>query len=758
MYHANAFPLLKSEGLPVHIYSAQIEPKPVNRPQFYQILGVIAKKIMFEQCIPIVSIDGYIESLPSQITGSLLYEVNMPLIGNFKVQLTEENISVIGIDDFENYSHLVCRLADIALTIYSNQYYKFHPNAPYILRDEPYFDTELIGKTGIIDSKSYYRGLLQISDNIVFILNRETQLRSNKNLLVEMKCLAKSFEERNGVEIDFYDPPPEFMSFVNNLLRDKTADIVRSSYPGPSVKRIEGITWKYRAGDKTPSGEGTPIEYLRNTYSVNGLDPRQPLVYYEVQGKTQYHVPEVLSLGHTFEDLAKRIPAWQRSQVWGSIHPDCKNQLHKIYDVLLEIDSTLRATLPEVYPKFVEISKDPMDVSNAVSEPLEIELQFANKSIKIKPPYDTNFYRNYSEKKNAFAKSVENPKILVCVDKINSKVKNFLNALATEYKIRNGSDVVYAYGPFDPAKNQFAEYQMVLTIGSEGADDEQFYSWYKKTLQNDMGIAHQHITMENADENSIMQVVMQMCLKMGGDPWLLPETMNVSCVFGINSYLNPETGRAEISVLVVDGKGQLITQLDPIDESKIDEIVKTIIDLADKYPRVLFLTTYNRSGLTERMKTALENSINEHCIVTVIDNTYFRFFETYSPRQAPRFGKTVMEVAKCSVEAVENAPQGRILRCQEEMYYLLTGKTIEKDLSKRGCPSPIKIEIKSVKGQNWVGIELAKYILSLCMMGRASGHMTRFPMPLYYLQQSEYYYNKFGVPKNAKLKQSIFYV
>ena len=208
MYHANAFPLLKSDGLPVHVYAANIEPKPVTRPQFYQILGVVAKKIMFEQCIPVASIDGYIESLPDQIEGSLVYEVEMPETGKFNVKLSEISQSIVGIDNFEHYSHLVCRLADIALTIYSDQYYKFHPKAPTILRDEPYFDSDLIAKTGIIDSKSYYRGLIHLSDKPVFILNRETQLRSNKNLLVEMKCLVKSFEEMNGgSEIDFYDPP-----------------------------------------------------------------------------------------------------------------------------------------------------------------------------------------------------------------------------------------------------------------------------------------------------------------------------------------------------------------------------------------------------------------------------------------------------------------------------------------------------------------------------------------------------------------------
>lgn len=761
MYHANAFRLTKNEQLPVYLYHANIEPQPVTRAQFYQILGILAKRIMYTERKPVVSIEDGIESLPDPISSGLNHSVVLPEVGDFSVTLSETGKSLIGLEDFENYSHIVCRLVDVALTIYSNEYYKFHPKAPNVLKDEPYFDAELIEKTGILDSKSYYRGLVKLGDSTALVLNRETQLRSHKNLLVEMQGLAKLYEEMNETTVDFYDPPTEFMSFVNGLLRGKAADIARSNYPGPSVRRIEGITWQYRAGDKIPGLDGTPIEYLHKTYGITGLDERQPLVFYTVNfpKKTQYHVPQVLSVGHTFEDLAKRIPGWQRSQVWGSIHPDCKNQLHKTYDVLLEIDKTLRTNIPEVYPKFVEISTEAMDVSPFVSGPFELELVFGNKTVKVNAPYDVAFYRSYSEKKVSFARPIAKPKLLVCVEKTTPKIKKFLAELSAEYALRNESELSIDYGSIEPSKNDYDGYQMVLTIGPEDESQERLYTWYKETLQNKMGIAHQHVTVEKADENSIMQIVMQLCLKMGGSPWLLPSNSSVPYVVGLHTYLNPLNEQTNISAIVLSGDGVILGQLDSGSQNSSDDLVKSLIDFNAKHKRVLYIASFDRLGFTQQLREKLgSQSAIEYCIVQVIDNSTFRFFATYPPRKAPRFGKAALEVAKCSIEAYENAPQGTILRLNDNSYYLLTGKTIEKEALRRGCPTPIKLEFLKTQGNQWKADDVAKYILSLCMMSRASGHMTRLPMPLYYLQLRDYYANRFGTPTNERIKQLVYYI
>lgn len=759
MYHANGFELTKTNDLPVYTYQAVVEPPAVNRPQFYQILGILAKRLMYEQKIPIVSIEGIIESLPNPISGSMKHSVTLPEVGDFSVTLNLFSQSKISVSQFENYSRLVNRLADVALTIYSSEYYKFHPKAPYILRDEPYFDKGLIEKTGILDSKSYYRGLMNLNGKIVFILNRETQLRSNKNLLVELKSLQKAFEEKNETEIDFYNPPSNFVSFVNYLLKGKAADIAHSTYPGPSIKKISGITWNYRAGDQTPGLNGSPAEYLKNTYGIQEIDLKQPLVMYETEdGKVRFQIPQILSVGHTFEDLAKRISSWQRTQVWGSIHPDCKNQLHKIFDVIFEIDQNLRKNIPEVYPNYIEISTKTIDVSSLVSQPMEIELAFANKKISVKPPYDINFYHSYSKKAIGFSKSFSAPKVLVCVEKETAQITNFLELLSSEYQLRTNTAIDFTFGSLKPDdSNQYTKYDLVLTIGSENEEDEERYVWYKQTLQNKLGIPHQNLTLANAEENSIMQIVMQVCLKLGGEPWLLPKN-EMPPIISVNSYLNPLTEKKYVLVLVTDNEGHILEQLDPIEEERLHEAVKILLDMASKYKRVIFLTSFDRFALFEELKKELDKTSNEYCFAHIIDNSAFRFFETFTPRKAPRFGKPMPELPQCPVEAYEMAPQGRILRSNESTYYLLTGKTIEKETLKRGCPTPIQLEIGPSKGTEWDNEQLANYVLALCMMGRASGHMTRLPMPLYYLHMLGYYINKFGMPEHQSIKRKIFYV
>jgi len=761
MYHANLFPLIRHEPLPVYFYEARIDPQPTNRPQLYQLLGIISKQIMYREKQPVVPSGQQIMALGTSISKLTGYVAQIPEVGKFNVDIKNVSKSNVSLNQFDQYKLLVNRLADIALTVLSTEYYKFHPDAPYILRDEPYFDADLIERIGIIDSKKYYRGLHMFNGQPVFALNRETQLRSNRNLLNEMKSLKKHYESMKKLELDFYNPPRDFVDYINSLIRGKVAEVLR--YPGPRVREVKEVTWVYRAKDVTPGSTKSHTDYLHDTYGIGDLDPDQPLVVYEVEfeGKkrVQYHVPEVLSVGHTFHDLERLLPYWQRTQVWGIIHPDCKNQLQKIYDVLFKIDETLRAHLPEIYPKFVEISTKVLDIEALVSQPVELKLQFGNCEMPLKSPYDIEFYRRYADKKVRFARPIGSVKALVCVKKKSTRITAFLNALAKEFRLRNNSELTFDYGVLDLEQTDYSGYQVVITIGGDVDEQEEIYRKYKERIQNELGIVHQHVTEEHADEDSVMQLVMELSLKLGGDPWLLPEHPAIPCVVGIHGYLNPFSAKQAIFALAQDGKGTLIKQFDPIEPNNFDELVRAVVKLNEDKTRVLYMHSFDRFGVMERLKNILKRVDEiEYCIVEIDDQDYLRFFETWLPRKAPRFGKAVAEIIKSPVEAYEKAPQGAALKSGEDTFFLLTGKTIEKDSVKRGCPLPIKLIVKEKRGDNWTASEIANYVFALCMMGRASGHMTRLPAPLYYLQSYAYYYNNFGVPKDENIKQRIFYI
>jgi hypothetical protein len=466
----------------------------------------------------VVSNREMIESLASPISHLTNHTINLPGLGEFVVDLQELSKSRISIEQFDDYKLLVNRLADISLTILSKEYYKFHPDFPYILRDEPYFDADLIERTGILDSKRYFRGLQRFNNLAVFVLNRETQLRSNRNLLNEMKSLKKRYESMSEAEIDFYNPPEGFVAYVNSLLRGKAADV--KGYPGPRIRKIREVTWEYRASDTLPGFNDSPIEYLARTYGLAGFDPLQPLVVYGIDegNRIQYHLPEVLSVGHTFRDLEKRIPSWQRPQVWGSVHPDCKNQLHKIYEVLLELDGNLRRNLPQIYPDLVEISTKALDVTTFVTQAIEPKLHFGNREIILKRPYDTTFYRSYSGKRITFARPASNTKAMVCLLSSQSNTKEFLELLVNEFNLRNNSKLDLDYRDLDLDKTDYGNYQCVITVGDIAGDNEEIYGKCKRLIQNEIGLAHQHITLPYANQDSVMSLVMQLTLKLGGDP------------------------------------------------------------------------------------------------------------------------------------------------------------------------------------------------------------------------------------------------
>lgn len=613
--------------------------------------------------------------------------------------------------------------------------------------------------------KKYYRTLYKFQNTPALLLNRETELRSFKNLLVEIQCLKKRFETTRKVKIDFYNPSQDFINYVNSLLRGKAAEVSRS-YPGPSIKEIKEITWKYRAKDAPPGSNKSPIQYLRENYGVTGLDDNQPLVVYEVgyeKKELRYHVPEVLSVGHTFKDLERRIPSWQRTQVWGTIHPDCKNQLQKIYSTLLEIDLSLRENLPDIYPTFLEISTQALDVTNQIIPAQEIALKFGNKSLTVNPPYDLDFYRKYSGKNIQFVNPMPDMKALLHLKSKDDNIEQFLIDLKEEYKLRNAAELEFTRDIIDFNDNKIADHELMIAIDTdEGEPDEEFYDKCKKIIQNKYGRIHQQIVSKNANRDSIMQIIMELSLKFGQDPWLLNDPPVSPYVIGVYTYSNPENDESLIFAIILHGDGKVIEQRGPVSVAEKEQLLDRLIEFG-KGKRVLYMFSFDRLQLTANLRDKLQklSEHSEYAITEIIDEKQLRFFETWIPKSLPRFGKmaqTKDQINRSPIEGQENAPQGVALQADDKTFYLLTGRTIEKGAMKRGCPTPIKLKIIDASNHDWNSKDIVSYVFKLCLMGRASGHMTRFPSPIYYLQGYAYYANKFGLPRESAMSKKIFHI
>jgi hypothetical protein len=700
----------------------------------------------------VVSINGKLESLGEPIDKLSGYTTKIVDENEYSITLKFQEQSTVSLENFDEYKLLVNRLIDIALTQLSGMFYKFHPDAPYIIKDEPYFDNELIKTTGIIDSKKYYRTLMLHNSRPFILLDRETELQSNKNLLTELKSLKTKFEDLSDTKIDFYNPSQDFIDYVNSLIVGKAAHVLK--YPGPGIRRINEISWKVRGGDKIDDRDSV-TEYMKKNYGIKDLDQNQPVIVYQTDKdkKTQYHIPELLSLGHTFHDLKKRIPEWQRTQVWGTIHPDCKNQLQKITELMKIITTVLQDKIPNIYPKLIEFSNSPLDSSNAVILPKEFELQFSNKKINVKPPYDITFYGKYTNKNVKFIDNLTNLSALVDAPSNNDDIKKFLDMLTAEFNLRTDNSLSLTLDKIDFEKKNFLNYDFVLTImDDKDKYHEVFYKKCKQIIQNENSVIHQHVTLDSANQDSVMQLIMELLLKFGKNPWILSDESLFDFIVGINYYTNPKTGEQLVFANILDGHGKMIRQFDPTSPEKLQEVT-TMIKSAVK-GKILCISSQDKFGLIGIVKEEFKNLEIE--IIEIIDNSYVRIFETWKPEPVRRFGNVKQET-KSELESQESAPQGIIFSSMNDIFYVLTGRTIELSSSKRGCPSPLKLNIvNSIEGIK--SYEVIQFILKLCMMSRASGHMTRMPEPIYYLQSKAKYYSKFGLPKDEGFKQRIFYI
>jgi hypothetical protein len=731
----------RAEPLKVLQYATTLSPSPSVSPQHYQVIGRLAKSLTKEFKIPVVSDGSSLQVLGDDVLASS-YKVTIEDVGAFSVNLSKPTERKIESSAFDDYRRLVGRIVDLSLVEFSTDYYKFHEQSPYILRDEAYFEQALISMTGIIDSKKYYRGLNRFDGRIYLQLNRETELRSYHNLLSELRCLKNKFESR-GKKFEFNHPPREFVDYVNMLFRGKSADVI--GYPGPRVRYIERITWSEKDRVKLSR------DYLLKKYGLSS-EAEQPGVIYRLDShdptRTQMHLPQVLSIGHDFEDLERRIPKWQRSSVWSTIQPDCKNQLAKIHEIAEKIDSTLRREMPTIYPSLVEFDLEEADITQRVASPREILLQFQRNSMKVKPPYDISFYQRYSDKKVLFADPT-GPVSIGLLNSSSSDISKFVSSLQEEHQLRNGEPLSIC-NVKDLERDSVEGLALVMTVGNDA--DDGFRETSKRTLQHTFGIPHQHVTVEHAEADSVMALIMQLCLKLGHNPWLLQSDNNPRIV-SLYGYRPPTADIPAVFWNEVDSRGRLLTQDGPFDPTSIPEILKGIGQRTSG--EILVIYNGLRDIPMNDIITANFPASSKWACVQIFDTDNFRFFETWKPPQTPVFGK-VQVSHRASVEAHEMAPQGSIAKMEDVLFYLVTGRTIERNSVRRGCPTPIKAELKQNK-TSLENDEIIYLILQLCMMGRESGHMTRWPMPLYYLRMLAGYVSNYGWP-HENIKQRPFYV
>jgi len=759
-YHANLFELLKTEPIPLQVYDVQVDPAPQKRPLFYEVLGITAKLLTKKLKTPIISDEGQIKAVGNGLSEpSWHHKVPIPEMNEFEVELRFVEERESRLSDFDEYTRLVNRIIDVALVYLSDDFYKYHPNAPYILKKEPTFDSNLIENTGIIDYKVYYRGLRLYHGKPYLLVNRGTQLISYINLLNEMKCLLRHFakiRQKPVDSFDFYDPPASFIAYVNSIFHSKSANVV--SYPGPSIRNIQAVTWEYRGGDVAPGQSMASCDYLAKYYGIRGLDRNQPLIKYVLetpQGPvTQFHVPEVLSIGHNFKDLQKIIPPWQRKKVWDFINPNCMIQMREIFAVIRQIESNLRLNMSLIYPSKIELSTTPVDITENIAGPEKIDISFSNKDLSLDSPYDEEFYRRYGKSLRFINPVSREVRALVHLEKKSPDIHEFIISLQEEFKRRNGKKLIVEYDDLNFKEKNYKGYDLVITI----SESDELYNQCKTIIQNEEGILHQNIKPESANSDSLIPLVMQLSLMLGADPWLLKKFDPHLLLIGLNFYRSPFSGNERYFYNMLDGSGKLLFQSPSYSPDDLDSVLDEVTKSLSGYRRVLFFLSFNQISFQENLVQELEKIENLEYMILLIKNwDNLRIFETWKPTLIKHRRRRITRHVKYPFESYESAPQGIILKAGGDRYYLVTSRSVRHETGFRGCPIPIRIAIFSHRGTFDIN-EVLSHALSLSMMSRTSGHTTRLPSMLNYLRKYAYYIEKIGEPTNEKVRQSLFYL
>jgi hypothetical protein len=238
-----------------------------------------------------------------------------------------------------------------------------------------------------------------------------------------------------------------------------------------------------------------------------------------------------------------------------------------------------------------------------------------------------------------------------------------------------------------------------------------------------------------------MAIVMQFALKRGGDPWLLERSGFADFVAGVYRYVpNEENGIPSYYFNILDGEGKLVYQ--SVGFSQDHTMYEELLKVLPRKKRGLILVSFEDNKLTEWIYGGLQ-SIHPTglAVMRIRDGDGSQLFSTWIPDLVPGS----INRMELPMESYEEAPQGIAMESPGQGWYLLTGKTIEKNTLKRGCPTPILVKTIHRTGE-WEDEKLLQYIMSLCFMGRASGHMTRVPSPIYYLRLLGRYARDFGLP------------
>ena len=132
-----------------------------------------------------------------------------------------------------------------------------------------------------------------------------------------------------------------------------------------------------------------------------------------------------------------------------------------------------------------------------------------------------------------------------------------------------------------------------------------FYKKCKQIIQNENSVIHQHVTLDSANQDSVMQLIMELLLKFGKNPWVLDGEIMFDFIVGIHTYTNPKTREELIFSNILDGKGKMMHQFNPVSQDKFIELSKVI--KSSVKGKILCICSRDKFSLSELIKKEFQD-------------------------------------------------------------------------------------------------------------------------------------------------------
>jgi len=773
-FHFLNFFKVEAGTFELYEYKPNVTPKPPE-DTFFQVLNQLARTLTENEKIPVICVGGSICSPFKVSEGVYSTEVllqNVPV--TFSIELKQPDKIQLSQDNWQ-YTFLLNRSIDIIakeFKMWREGQFLYEPVDILSLREK-----RIAYVTDSSAYEGYYRGVRLYSD-LFLIVDPKYRVKSLRNLWEDVRSYLIYLKE------DPYRPSQDAIKKLYQRFRGAIVtpeyEITRSAH-----KRIVEFDFSKTVDDESETSDGkwrgSPAKY-QEMFGRKVKDHNQPQVRVRrPDGVDEPHVPELLRVTRTIEDLNRRVKSPLDIKAIVSIFrpkPDTRARL--------TVRFVRKISTPEL-AKWLKLSQEPLWVETKNFYP--VRLEWADGEV-LEIKQDKDFYNAFKSEKYRYLRTAPIKNVLIVAPREQEKlVSDFYRGLRevsgrkgqtlpeAEFALTSGVECEHFFDVLEDERIDLPHRDLVLTFATK--DDEKTYNLIKKKLIVDVGSASQNVALETASkvlgnlfseepmkrgdaQTTLNLLGMQVVSKLGGAPWKFAEPLapEGTIFIGLDIFhdpfrLKPSTA-ASCAVFdntgeYIYGSGAIFQMMGRQSIEKIDQLTRLMIEhYQNKESHSPTYVIAFRHGVTpgfpmleEEMDTFErildEFGITQYAFITVTERTRIRMYS--SPVKDWR--KAAHPIPG---SAVIGYPFG------ENQFSLQSSEAI-------GFGAPILV--LSTVHRSKTPFKMEDYVKMGAWLARhhwASGRAVRIPVPIRYASQLAYFVGEMRAQPHERVIGTPFYL